>query len=90
MIFIDGMHLFDYTLLDFFYADLMLEVNGLIVIDDIKHPSVLKCIDYINTNYKHYKLVKTPCSSSAATYVKLFDDVIDAPGCRKWNTHTDF
>jgi len=46
MIFIDGMHLFDYTLLDFFFADRMLEVNGLILVDDIRHPPVTKFFEY--------------------------------------------
>ena len=31
LIYIDGWHTFDYTLLDFFYADLILETNGVIV-----------------------------------------------------------
>ena len=35
LIFIDGFHTFDYTLLDFFYSDLLLKVNGFIIIDDL-------------------------------------------------------
>ena len=30
--FIDGMHLFDYTLLDFFFVDVMLDVGGWVVV----------------------------------------------------------
>lgn len=37
LIFIDGWHTFDYTLVDFFFADLLLEVNGLVLLDDINH-----------------------------------------------------
>ncbi|CAM9629890.1 unnamed protein product, partial [Ectocarpus fasciculatus] len=50
MIYIDGWHTFDYTLVDFFYADLLLEVNGVIVLDDIKHTPVRRTMDYIRTN----------------------------------------
>ena len=30
--FIDGMHLFDYTLLDFFFVDVMLDVGGWVIV----------------------------------------------------------
>ena len=33
-IFIDGWHTFDYTLVDFFYSDLLLKIGGIIIIDD--------------------------------------------------------
>ena len=93
LIYIDGWHTFDYTLVDFFYADLLLEVNGVIVLDDIMHSPVKKCLDYIVTNWPHYKLVpQTPCydpgnpsvKSSQATFMKLADDT------RTWNAHTHF
>jgi len=38
LVYIDGWHTFDYTLIDFFYADLLLNINGVIVLDDIRHP----------------------------------------------------
>ena len=84
LIFIDGFHTFDYTLLDFFYADLLLNIDGYIIIDDIKHPGVRKCYDYIKTNYKHYTLYNTPVSSSMATFKKTKEDT------RKWNVHEKF
>ena len=49
LIYIDGWHTFDYTLVDFFYADLLLETNGVIVLDDIKHKPVHKCFEYVFT-----------------------------------------
>jgi predicted O-methyltransferase YrrM len=92
LIYIDGWHTFDYTLVDFFYADLMLEENGIIVLDDIKHLPVKKFLDYVVTNYPHYELVKhTPCYSptdrkisSQATFIKLESDK------RVWNHHAEF
>lgn len=92
LIYIDGWHTFDYTLVDFFFADLLLEVNGVIVLDDIKHRPVQSCLRYIKANYLHYKLVpETPCFrvndfkfSSQATFIKVANDN------RVWNAHVDF
>ncbi len=42
LIFIDGWHTFDYTLVDFFYADLLLELGGFLVFDDVQLPAVAK------------------------------------------------
>ena len=91
MVFIDGMHLFDYTLLDFFYADKMLNINGLIIIDDIRHAPVQKLIQYVKKNYyRCYRFIETPCSETMATFVKVQHEVIDSNGNRKWNSHVDF
>jgi predicted O-methyltransferase YrrM len=92
VIYIDGWHTFDYTLVDFFYADLILEVNGVIVLDDIKHIPVNKTLEYIKHNYPHYEIVsKTPVYdandsrvSSQATFIKTALD------SREWNYHRDF
>jgi predicted O-methyltransferase YrrM len=85
MVFIDGWHTFDYTLLDFFYADLLLKKNGVIMIDDIKHKGPAKTLKYILSNYPHYRLVwKTPCSNTLATLVKTHDDQ------RPWDFHKEF
>jgi predicted O-methyltransferase YrrM len=84
LIFIDGMHLFDYTLIDFFYADLLLRKGGVIVLDDIKHPNVKACLNYIKTNYAHYKILNTISSSSAAVFHKIDDDK------RDWDFHKPF
>ena len=81
-IFIDGWHTFDYTLIDFFYSDLLLKKDGIIIIDDALHKGVSKCIKYINTNYKHYIKIESPIT--VAAYKKLYDDK------REWNFHIDF
>jgi len=81
-IFIDGFHTFDYTLLDFFYANLLLRVDGIIIIDDALHSGVKKCIDYIVTNYKFYK--KLESFNSIAVFIKLKEDD------REWNFHHNF
>jgi len=48
--FIDGMHTFDYTLIDFFYIDRLLKVGGVIVFDDLCIPAVNKVCRYALTN----------------------------------------
>jgi len=53
MVFIDGMHTFDYAFVDFFYADLLLDVNGYLVFDDVWMPSVLKAVIYVTRNRKY-------------------------------------
>jgi predicted O-methyltransferase YrrM len=55
LIFIDGMHTFDYTLVDFFYSDLLLKVGGYIIFDDIWMPSVRKILMYVLRN-RSYRL----------------------------------
>jgi predicted O-methyltransferase YrrM len=91
LIFIDGMHLFDYTLLDLFFADQLTKVGGLILLDDIRHRGVNKAYNYILKNYKHWRLIKyTPCSDTLATFIKLKEEEIGEPGSREWFTHHDF
>lgn len=53
---IDGWHTFDHTLLDFFYIDKLLNINGIVVIDDVQLPAIKKVIRYIS-NYKNYEII---------------------------------
>ncbi len=92
LIYIDGWHTFDYTLLDFFYSNLLLEIGGVIVLDDIKHKPVRKFHEYVKTNFPNCKVIQTtPCyvegnmaKSSQATYVKMGEDT------RTWNAYANF
>ena len=58
-VFIDGYHSFDYTLLDFFYADLMLDVGGVVAVHDTVMPSVYKSMRFIEA-LKPYKRLSAP------------------------------
>jgi predicted O-methyltransferase YrrM len=53
-IFIDGDHLFDSVLLDFFYADKLLRKGGFVVLHDMDWPSTRKAISFIlrSTSYR--------------------------------------
>ncbi len=54
--FIDGWHTFDHTLIDFFYLNRMIDIGGIIVIDDISFASINKFMRYI-MNYPAYEVI---------------------------------
>jgi predicted O-methyltransferase YrrM len=56
LVFIDGWHTFDHTLLDCFYGTRLLAVGGYLVVDDAQFPSIRKAIDYL-LNYPCYDFV---------------------------------
>jgi len=84
LIFIDGWHTFDYTLLDLFYAFLLLKKDGYIIIDDALHPGVNKVTKYVQTNYPFLKKIDTEVKT-VAVYQKISDS-----DDRPWNFHKDF
>jgi predicted O-methyltransferase YrrM len=55
LIFIDGWHTFDHTLVDMFFANRLLKVGGYIVVDDCNMSPVAKAVSYVS-NYPAYKL----------------------------------
>lgn len=54
--FIDGWHTFDHTLIDFFYLNRLINIGGVIIIDDIGMPGIKKLMRYI-LNYPCFELV---------------------------------
>ena len=58
LVFIDGMHKFDYKFLDFFLADQVLKVDGFLVFHDILLPSTKKIYRYIKRSHD-YRFCKT-------------------------------
>jgi predicted O-methyltransferase YrrM len=56
--FIDGWHTFDHTLIDFFYADQMMENGGVIVFDDVGYQAVNAVVRFVLAN-RDYELVET-------------------------------
>jgi predicted O-methyltransferase YrrM len=54
--FIDGRHLFDYALLDFFFIDKMLRVGGIVVFDDIWSPGIRKVVAFVLRNYAYHRV----------------------------------
>jgi predicted O-methyltransferase YrrM len=75
--FIDGRHLFDYVLVDFFYIDKLLRVGGYVVFDDLWLPQVRKVVSFVlrNRGYEMVKVAgsrKSPLWRRAARSVRRF------------------
>ena len=71
--FIDGWHTFDYALVDFFYVDLMLNVGGVVVLDDAwSYPALRKLARYIAT-HRRYSLVDSAGAVPASLTRRLLD-----------------
>lgn len=49
-VFVDGSHLFDHVLIDFFYMDKLLKAGGYVMFDDLCMPSIRKVINFILRN----------------------------------------
>lgn len=85
LILIDGNHLFDYTVLDFFFTVKLLNIGGIIVLDDIKHKNTGKAYKYIKTNYQNLQELKNAINhETQASFVKVSEDN------RPWFFHMDF
>ena len=75
--FIDGRHLFDYVLVDFFYIDKLLRVGGYVIFDDLWLPQVRKVVSFVlrNRGYEMAKLGgsrRSPLGRRAAHAVRRF------------------
>ena len=56
--FIDGMHTFDYTMIDLFFCDKLLRVGGILCVHDMNMPSKKKAVSYL-MKYRKYDRVKS-------------------------------
>ena len=54
LVYIDGWHTFDYALLDFFYADKLLDVGGLVGFNDCFYPSIERVLRFV-TRHRRYR-----------------------------------
>jgi predicted O-methyltransferase YrrM len=59
VVLVDGYHSFDYTLVDVFYADLLLRDGGTLVIHDSSWPAVFKTLQFLE-NHKDYRRLSPP------------------------------
>jgi predicted O-methyltransferase YrrM len=84
LVFIDGWHTFDHTLLDLFYANRLIKVGGYIIVDDCQMPGVAKAVDYV-AKYPAYTVAgmsPLPKKRQLASYVvrglppRLFEAVL--------------
>lgn len=54
--FVDGLHLFDHILIDFFYFDRMLDEGGIVVFHDTWMPAVQKAIGFVVANRAYERI----------------------------------
>lgn len=60
---IDGVHLFDYTFVEFFFINRMLRPGGLLLFDDMWMPAVAKVVRYATTNLGYVEESQLPHAS---------------------------
>jgi hypothetical protein len=75
--FIDGWHTFDHTLIDFFYLNRLIDVGGIIIIDDINLPAINKLMRYI-LKYPAYQVIGK-VSSGVSKKRKMIDSLVKPP-----------
>jgi predicted O-methyltransferase YrrM len=80
---IDGLHLFDATLVDFFHIDRMLDVDGVVVFHDTWMPAVAQAVAFVLAN-RAYERVPGAGDAAMAALRKLGEDD------RAWDFHRDF
>ena len=78
---IDGRHVFDTAMLDFFYADLMLDEGGIVVFHDVWLPAIAQVVGFVLAN-RAYELLES--SSMLAVLEKT------GPDERHWDFHRRF
>lgn len=67
---IDGRHTFDQTLVDFFWINKLLVVNGIVIFDDIQLPAIQRATKYVAT-YPCYQRLALPAASQQATTARV-------------------
>ena len=53
---IDGWHTFDHVLLDFFYLNSLIKIQGIIVFDDVTWYSINRVLRYVS-RYPNYQII---------------------------------
>ena len=82
-VYVDGNHRFDGVLIDMVLSDPLLEVGGLLLLDDTWMPSVQKALRFFETNRTDYR--REPCpEASLAVLRKVARDE------RDWRHFVDF
>jgi len=69
LIFIDGWHTFDHTLVDCFYATKLLRTGGILVVDDGQLPSVRRALRHISTYPCYQHIASTPLAPTRTRQV---------------------
>lgn len=68
---VDGWHSFDYTLIDLFFADLLLEPGGVLAVHDTGWPAVYKACRFLETHKPYDRLSPPPSVALTSLPAKL-------------------
>jgi hypothetical protein len=79
---IDGRHLFDFAIVDFFYVDQMLEVGGVLAFHDTWMSAIAHAAAFVQRN-RDYEPVRTRAPAIAALRKVREDE-------RSWDHHRGF
>jgi predicted O-methyltransferase YrrM len=87
LVFIDGLHLFDVALVDFFYADRLLPVGGYLVVDDLWMPAIRRVLAYVRRNRDYeFSLPRAATSVPLARRARrVARRVAQQPFARDWS-----
>lgn len=92
--FIDGDHKFDTVMIDFYYVDLLLNINGYVLLDDVEMDGIKKVVDWITTNRLEYKRIDLPKNTANGdpnnnyNRLALFQKTSESQ--REWDHYNDF
>ena len=78
LIFIDGSHLFDDLLVDFFFADQLIPLDGLLVFDDLWMPAVRKVLEFALTN-RGYEIAEDLLGERPSFVVRQWKKIAKSP-----------
>jgi predicted O-methyltransferase YrrM len=70
LIFIDGWHTFDQTMLDMFYANRLVRMGGYILVDDCNWESVAAAVSYY-MNYPAYEWLREPTMAARTRKMRV-------------------
>ena len=70
LIFVDGWHTFDHTLLDCFYATRLLRVGGYLALDDASWPSIRRVVAFLS-NYPCYDRCRSIATAKPLSWKRL-------------------
>lgn len=71
-IFIDGNHRFEFTLVDFFYADKLLKPGGHVMFHDTWLPSIRKVLSFIYRNRREYYIISNRFNGTPRTGIAFW------------------
>lgn len=75
-VFVDGNHMIDHAFLEVFYADRLLDVGGLLVLDDVHLQGVDEVVRYLlERRAGSYEPLRESCNERLTTFRKVSEDV---------------